>query len=146
MRSWSGLVAHGVGRLPSGEAPSGAGAIDLTADILPTRIPRIARLRGLVDEMKLAYGRHTSKSHARLGVQGGRATQRQNHESTVAVPLWPGARVRSVGGTRSRGGRVPVEGVLLLITLLARWRPDDEDSKLLLLLVDGTTDARQQTP
>ena len=30
-----------------------------------------------------------------------------------------------------------MEGVLLLIALLARWRPDDENRKQ--LLVDGTT-------
>ena len=34
--------------------------------------------------------------------------------------------------------RVPVEGVLLLIVLLARWRPDDEDRER-LPLADGAT-------
>ena len=49
------------------------------------------------------------------------------------MPLQPSP---SEGG-RSRGRRVPSEGVLL-IALLTRWRPDDEDRKQ-LLYVDGTT-------
>ena len=59
-------------------------------------------------------------------------------ESAVAVTLRPGARYRPAGGARSRGRRVPIEGVLLLIALLPRWRQYDEDLKQ-LLLVDGTT-------
>ena len=63
------------------------------------------------------------------GVQGGCATQRQNHESADTVYLRPGAWDHSAGGAHSRGRRVPSEGVLLLIALLARWPPDDEDRK-----------------
>ena len=58
--------------------------------------------------------------------------------SAVTVPLRPGAQDRPAEGARSRGRRVPIEGVLLQFVLLAWWRPDDEDRKQLLLL-DGTT-------
>ena len=54
-------------------------------------------------------------------------------KSAVIVPLRPGARERPAAGARSRGRRVPIEGVLLLIALLARWRADDQDWKQLLL-------------
>ena len=37
--------------------------------------------------LQLAYGRLPSEPHARPWVQGGCATQRQNHEGTVTVPL-----------------------------------------------------------
>ena len=67
------------------------------------------------------------------GVQGGCATQRQNYESTVTVPLGSGVRP---GSPRRRNSQ-PRKGVLLQIALLARWCPDDEDRKQ-LLLVDGT--------
>ena len=59
----------------------GAGAIELMVDVLPAGVPRIACL---------AYRRLPCKSRARLGVQGGCATQRQNHEGTVAFDLVPG--------------------------------------------------------
>ena len=72
--------------------------------------------------------------------RNGRKTKR-----TVTVPLRPGARDRPAGGARSRGRRVPIEGVLLLIALLARWRPDDEDRKQ-LLFVDGTTRPTRPDP
>ena len=93
--------------------------------------------------LQLAHGRLPSKPHARPGVQGGCATQRQNPERTATVPLRP--RDRPAGGARSRGRRVPIEGVLLLIARLARWRSDDEDWKQ-LLLVDGTTRPTRQDP
>ena len=113
-------------------------AIELIADILPAGVPRIARLCRLVGVLQLAYGRLPSEPHARPGVQGRCATQRQNHERTVTVPLRPGARDRPAGGARSRGRRVPIEGVLLLIVHLAHRRPDDDDRKK-QLVVDGTT-------
>ena len=121
----------------------GAGAIELMVGILPAKVPRIARLCRLVGVLQLAYGRLPSKPHASPGVQGGRATQRQKHESTVTVPLRP--RDRPSEGARSRGRRVPIEGVPLLTALLARWRPDDEDRKQ-LLFVDGTTRPTRPDP
>ena len=72
----------------------------------------------------------------------GQGPGRQNHESAVAVPLRPGARDRPAEGARSRGRRFPIEGVLLLIALLARWRPDDEDQKQLLPVDAAKTGAR----
>ena len=123
-RSRSGRVAHGAGQSPSEELSQGAGAFEVMVDILPAGVPRTARLCKLVSVfLQLAHGC---------------ATQRQNHERTDTVPLRPGARDRPAGGARSRGRRVPIEGVLLLIALLAQWRPDDEDPKP-LFLVDGTT-------
>ena len=80
----------------------GARAIELMVDILPHRdTSHRTFLRG--------RGRLSSKPHARPGVQGGCAKQRQNHESTVTVPLRPGARDRPAGGIRCC--------VLLLIAL-----------------------------
>ena len=38
---------------------------------------------------------------------------------------------------RPSGGRVPVQGVLLLVALLPRWRPDEDQEQL--LPVDGAT-------
>ena len=87
----------------------GAGAIELMVDIVPAGVPHIACLRRLLD----AYRRLLSNPHARPGAQGSGATQRQNHETTVTVPLRPGAGDHSAGGARSRGRRVPIEGVLL---------------------------------
>ena len=91
-------------------------------DVLPAGVPRIACL---------AYRRLPCKSHARLGVQGGCATQRQNHEGTVAFDLVPGFAPPE---------ELAAEAVLLLITLLARWRPDDEDRERLLLVDNPTYD------
>ena len=71
----------------------GAGAIEFTVDIPPC-LGCFARLCRLVVDLQLACGRLPPKPHARPGVQGGCATQRQNHESTVAVPLRPGAQDR----------------------------------------------------
>ena len=58
------------GKLLLKKLPQGAGAIELMVDILPTRIPRIARLCRLVDVLQLADGRLPSKPHARPGGPG----------------------------------------------------------------------------
>ena len=118
--------------------PQGAGAIELMVHILPAGVPHIARLRKLLDILQQAYRGLPSNPHARPGAQCSSATQRQNHETTVSVPLRPGAGDHCAGGARSRGRRVPKKGVLLLVALLPRWRPDDEDQKQ-PLFVDGTT-------
>ena len=80
------------GNLLLKKLPQGAGAIERMVDIFPSGIPRFARLCRLVDVQQLAYGRLPKKPRARpggpkLGVQSDCATQRQNHEGTVAVPL-----------------------------------------------------------
>ena len=112
----------------------GAGAMELMVDIRPP-CRGTSHRTSLQARGRPATGLRTSSFSASCDARG---PGRQNHESAVAVPLRPGARDRPAGGARSRGRLVPIEGVLFLIALLRRWRPDDEDRKQ-LLLVDGTT-------
>ena len=97
--------------------------------------------------LQLSRGRLPSKPQCEAGKSRAAAPRKgRTTKSTVTVPLRPGAQNRPAGGARSRGRRVPIEGVLLLIALLAQLAPRRRGSGSSCFLWTGQTDPTRPDP
>ena len=94
----------------------GASAIELLVDILPAGVPHIARLRRLLDDVSLLILCEAEGPGQRCHA----AAEPQNDRLCAS---WTRHGDHCAGGASTRGQRVPIDGVLLLLALFSTVTP-----------------------